>query len=72
MARYISTFNDHAAQVDCNESSLVTRFWGGLKDDIVHSIATVETQPHGLQEWMVMASRIDERLWLVVVSWLRP
>lgn len=64
VATYISAFNEHAAQVDWNESSLVARFRGGLKDDILDSIATAETQPRGLQEWMAMASRIDERLWL--------
>lgn len=64
VASYISTFNEHATQVDWNESSLVARFRGGLKDEVLDSIAIAETQPRGLQEWMVVASRIDERLWL--------
>lgn len=64
VAMYISMFNEHAAQVDWNESSLVARFRGGLKDDVLDSIATAEAQPRGLQEWMAMASRIDERLWV--------
>lgn len=64
VATYISTFNESAAQVDWNESSLVARFRGGLKDEVLDSIATAETQPRSLQEWMAMASRIDERLWL--------
>lgn len=63
VAAYISNFNEHAAQVDWNESSLVARFRGGLKDEVLDSVATAETQPRGLQEWMAMASRIDERLW---------
>ena len=63
IAGYISTFNEHAAQVDWNELSLIARFRGGLKDEILDSIATAETQPQGLQEWMAMASRIDDRLW---------
>lgn len=63
IATYISMFNEHAAQVDWNESSLVARFRGGLKEEILDSIATAETQPRQLHEWMAMASRIDERLW---------
>lgn len=63
-ANYISMFNEHAAQVDWNKPSLVARFWGGLKDAVLDSIAIAETQPRGLQEWMAMASRIDERLYL--------
>lgn len=63
VATYISTFNEYAAQVDWNEASLVARFRGGLKDEVLDSIATAETQPHKLQEWMAMASRIDGRLW---------
>lgn len=63
VAAYISTFNEYAAQVDWNESSLMARFRGGLKDDILDSVATAETQPRRLQDWMAMASRIDERLW---------
>lgn len=63
MATYISMFNEYAAQVDWNEASLVARFRGGLKDEVLDSIATAETQPRKLQEWMAMASRIDERLW---------
>ena len=63
VATYISTFNEYSAQVDWNESSLVARFRGGLKDDILDSIATAESQPRRLHEWMAMASRIDERLW---------
>ena len=64
MATYISAFNKHAAQVDWNESSLVARFCGGLKDDVLDLIATMETQPQGLHEWMAMSSRIGKRLWL--------
>lgn len=63
MAAYISTFNELTAQVDWNESSLMARFRGGLKDDVLDSVATAETQPCRLQDWMAMASRIDERLW---------
>lgn len=63
VATYISTFNEYAAQIDWNESSLVARFRGGLKDDILDSVATAETQPRRLHEWVAMASRIDERLW---------
>ena len=63
MASYISTFNEHAAQVEWNEASLVARFRAGLKDEILDSIATAEVQPQKLHEWMAMASRIDERLW---------
>jgi len=63
VAAYISTFNEYAAQVDWNEASLVARFRGGLKDEVLDSVATVETQPRRLQDWMAMASRIDERLW---------
>jgi hypothetical protein len=63
VANYISTFNEHAAQVEWNEPSLVARFRAGLKDDLLDSIATAETQPRTLQEWMSMASRIDDRLW---------
>ena len=62
MATYISTFNEYASQVDWNESSLVAQFYAGLKDDILDSMATAETQPCRLQEWMAMASCIDERL----------
>ena len=63
MASYISTFNEHGAQVEWNEASLVAWFWAGLKDEILDSIATTEAQPQKLHEWMAMASRIDERLW---------
>lgn len=63
MATYISMFNEHAAQVDWNEASLIARFRSGLKDEVLDSIATAETQPQRLQEWMAMSSRIDERLW---------
>lgn len=63
VASYISSFNEHAAQVDWNEASLMARFRGGLKDEVLDSIATAETQPIRLHEWMAMASRIDERLW---------
>jgi Retrotransposon gag protein len=63
VATYISTFNEYAAQIDWNESSLIARFRNGLKDDILDSVATAETQPSRLHEWMAMASRIDERLW---------
>ena len=62
-ASYISSFNEHAAQVEWNESSLVARFRSGLKDEILDSVATAEVQPRGLQDWMAMVSRIDERLW---------
>ena len=40
MATYISTFNEHAAQVEWNEPSLMARFRAGLKDDLLDSIAT--------------------------------
>lgn len=63
-ASYISSFNEHAAQVDWNEASLVARFRSGLKDEILDSVATAEVQPRGLQDWMAMTSRIDERLWV--------
>lgn len=63
VASYISTFNEYAAQVEWNESSLVARFRGGLKDEILDSVATAESQPRKLQDWIMMASRIDERLW---------
>lgn len=63
VAAYVSSFNEHAAQVDWNEPSLVARFRAGLKDEILHSVATAETQPRGLQDWIAMASRIDQRLW---------
>ena len=63
VAAYISTFNEYAAQVDWNEGSLVARFRGGLKDEVLDSVATVETQPCRLQDWMAMASKIDERFW---------
>ena len=45
VASYISSFNEHVAQIDWNEASLVARFRGGLKDEILDSIATAETQP---------------------------
>lgn len=48
MATYISMFNEYAAQVDWNEASLVARFRGGLKDEVLDSIATAETQPYKL------------------------
>ena len=38
VSTYISTFNEYAAQVDWNESSLVARFRGGLKDEILESM----------------------------------
>ena len=60
MATYISMFNEYASQVDWNESSLVARFRTGLKDEILDSMSL--TQPCRLQEWMVMASHINE--WL--------
>lgn len=63
VAAYVSSFNEHAAQVEWNEPSLVARFRAGLKDEILDSIATTETHPRVLQEWIAMASRIDERLW---------
>jgi hypothetical protein len=63
IAGYISTFNKHASHVDWNESSLIARFWGGLKDEILDSIATAEKQPQGLHKWITMASCIDDQLW---------
>lgn len=63
VSAYISTFNELAAQLDWNESSLIARFRGGLKDEVLDSVATAESQPRRLQDWMAMASRIDERLW---------
>ena len=45
VSTYILMFNEYAAQVDWNESSLVARFHGRLKNDILDSIATAETQP---------------------------
>jgi hypothetical protein len=71
VATYISTFNEHAAQVEWNEPSLIARFRAGLKDDLLNSIATAETQPRTLQEWMSMASRFDDRLWTRHQHW-RP
>ena len=62
VAAYISNFSEQAAQVDWNESSLVARFRAGLKDEILDSVATAETQPRRIQDWMAMASHIDERL----------
>lgn len=62
-ASYISTFDEYAAQLDWNESSLVARFRAGLKYEILDSVATVETQPSRLHQWMAVSSRIDERLW---------
>ena len=50
MATYLSMFNKHTAQVDWNEASLIARFRGGLKDEILDSIATTESQPQRLQE----------------------
>ena len=50
VAAYISTFNEYVAQVDWNELSLIARFCGGLKEEILHSIATTENQPRQLQE----------------------
>ena len=63
MATYIFAFKEYASQVDWNKSSLVARFRTRLKNDILDLVATAETQPHRLQDWMVMASHIDERLW---------
>ena len=62
VANYISLFNEYAAQVDWNEGSLMARCRKGLKDKILDSVATAKSQPHKLQEWMAMASKIDE--WL--------
>lgn len=45
MAAYISTFNEYATQVDWNKFSLMARFRARLKDDIINSMATLETQP---------------------------
>jgi len=56
-------FNKYVAQIDWNESILVAGFRGGLKDDILDSVAIAETQSCRLHEWMAMASRINERLW---------
>lgn len=50
VAAYVSSFNEHAAQVDWNESSLVARFRSGLKDEILDCVATAEAQPQRLQE----------------------
>ena len=55
-------FIEHVAQLDWNESSLVARFRGGFKNKILDSMATAEAQPRQLQEWMLMATQIDERL----------
>ena len=63
IANYISLFNKYAAQVDWNEASLMACFRKGLKDEILDLVATAESQPCKLQEWMAMASRIDEQLW---------
>ena len=63
VATYISMFNEYATQIDWNEASLVARFRSGLKDEILDCVATTETRPQKLHEWMTMASRIDERLW---------
>ena len=63
ISSYISLFNEHVVQVDWNKSSLMARFCGGLKDEILDSIATAQMQPNQLQDWMAMASFIDERLW---------
>ena len=62
VATYISTFRELAAQIDWNKSSLIARFRGGLKDEILDSVATAESQPWGLHDWMAMALRINERL----------
>lgn len=50
VATYISVFNEHAAQVEWNEASLVARFRGGLKDEVLDSITTAKTQPCKLHE----------------------
>ena len=63
VAYYIFAFNECAAQIDWNESGLVTRFRAGFKDEILDSVATAEIQPLQLHEWMSMALKIDERLW---------
>ena len=63
VATYISTFNEHATQVNWCEQSLIDRFRADLKDDLLDCIATAETEPRTLQEWMAMATRIDDRLW---------
>lgn len=60
MAMYILMFNRYDAQVDCNEFSLIACIRGGLKDDVLDSIATAEAQLQRLYEWMVMSSWIDE------------
>jgi len=60
---YISMFNEYATQIDWNESSLVVCFQGRLKDEILDLVATTETQPWRLHEWMVIALQINERLW---------
>ena len=56
-------FNKHVAQIDWNETSLIAHFQGGLKDEILDSIAIAKSQLQRLQEWMAMASQIDEHLW---------
>jgi len=55
-------FNKQVIEVDWNKASLVAWFQGRLKDEILDLVAVAEAQPHKLQEWMAMASRIDERL----------
>ena len=45
VAIYISTFRELATQIDWNKSSLIARFWRGLKDEILDSMATAESQP---------------------------
>jgi len=56
MATYISIFNENVAQVDWNEASLIAHFQSRLKDEVLDSISTAETQPQRLQEWMAMSS----------------
>ena len=63
VATYISMFNKYTTQVDWNEANLMAHFGKGLKDKFLNSVATTESHPCKLQEWMAMAFRIDERLW---------
>ena len=39
---YISTYNEFVAQLDWDESSLIARFRGGLKDEVLDSVANAE------------------------------
>ena len=47
VAIYILTFRELATQIHWNKSSLIARFQGGLKDEILDSMATTRANPEG-------------------------